>query len=181
MLAYIIVISVVVIVLLRLFKRTGFRKNRHVRMQEIAIRQLDKINGLAEFRQKIAYLRKINPFVFEEMLLEAIERSGCNVVRNKRYTGDGGIDGRAFINGQTFLIQAKRYGGHISKADVIKFQTLVESMECKGLFCHTGKTRDSIKASIAHGNVEVVSGQKLLNLLAGESYPYVSMRKFANE
>ncbi len=43
------------------------------------------------FGQKIAYLRKIDPFVFEELLLEGFERRGFEVIRNRRYTGDGGL------------------------------------------------------------------------------------------
>ncbi|MEX6059375.1 restriction endonuclease [Enterobacter hormaechei] len=42
---------------------------------------------------KINYLRKIDPFVFEELLLEGFEAHGFRTIRNKRYTGDGGIDG----------------------------------------------------------------------------------------
>lgn len=62
---------------------------------------IDKINTFPHFGQKIAYLRKIDPFVFEELLLEGFERRGFEVIRNRRYTGDGGIDGRVKIDGQT--------------------------------------------------------------------------------
>lgn len=65
---------------------------------------IDKINTFPHFGQKIAYLRKIDPFVFEELLLEGFERRGFEVIRNRRYTGDGGIDGRVKIDGQTRLI-----------------------------------------------------------------------------
>ncbi|WP_192840691.1 restriction endonuclease, partial [Enterobacter hormaechei] len=43
------------------------------------------------------YLRKIDPFVFEELLLEGFEAHGFRTIRNKRYTGDGGIDGQVII------------------------------------------------------------------------------------
>ncbi|WP_407233716.1 restriction endonuclease [Escherichia coli] len=32
--------------------------------------------------------------MFEELLLEGFEAHGFRTIRNKRYTGDGGIDGR---------------------------------------------------------------------------------------
>ncbi len=41
---------------------------------------------VAGFPQKINYLRKIDPFVFEELLLEGFEAHGFRTIRNKRYT-----------------------------------------------------------------------------------------------
>ncbi|HIG4575661.1 TPA: restriction endonuclease, partial [Klebsiella pneumoniae] len=97
------------ILLYGLWQGTRRRRRRHERKQASAVRVIDKINTFPHFGQKIAYLRKIDPFVFEELLLEGFERRGFEVIRNRRYTGDGGIDGRVKIDGQTWLIQAKRY------------------------------------------------------------------------
>ncbi|MGS6531656.1 restriction endonuclease, partial [Enterobacter hormaechei] len=44
--------------------------------------------------QIINYLRKIDAFVFEELLLEGFEAHGFRTMRIKRYSGDGGIDGQ---------------------------------------------------------------------------------------
>ncbi|WP_313397425.1 restriction endonuclease [Acinetobacter variabilis] len=141
-------------------------------MQATASRQLDKINGLKEFRQRFAYLRKINHFVFEEMILEALERSGHKVYRNSRYTGDGGIDGRATINGVNYIVQAKRYSAFINKQHVIDFAALATQMGCRALFCHTGKTRESAKNIVAvNQQIEIISGQRLLDLLEGKYIP----------
>ncbi|WP_407200924.1 restriction endonuclease [Enterobacter cloacae] len=96
---------------------------------------------MPEFRQRIAYLRKINAFVFEEMLMEAIERAGHKVYRNKRYTGDGGIDGKALINGHYYLIQAKRYTGHVTTDHVSSFKASSLRETSAGNFCHTGKNQ----------------------------------------
>ncbi|MGM8474744.1 restriction endonuclease, partial [Enterobacter hormaechei subsp. steigerwaltii] len=71
--------------------------------------------------QKINYLRKIDPFVFEELLLEGFEAHGFRTIRNKRYTGDGGIDGQVIIGKYRYLIQAKRYRGHIALQHVQEF------------------------------------------------------------
>ena len=154
------------------FGRNGIRRSRHLRMQKKARNQLDVINRLPEFRQRIAYLRKINAFVFEEMLMEAIERAGHSVYRNKRYTGDGGIDGKALIDGHYYLIQAKRYTGHVTTEHVSSFSQLVKKNKCRGIFCHTGKTRPATKDSIRGIEyIEIISGQKLLDLLEGKYIP----------
>src|SRR3546814_11160707 len=47
-----------------------------------------------------ARLRAMDPLAFEELLLEAFERRGHRVIRNRRYTGDGGIDGEVIIDEQ---------------------------------------------------------------------------------
>jgi len=162
------------------FWRKSHKQKRHARMQATASRQLDKINSLKEFRQRFAYLRKINHFVFEEMLMEALERSGHKVYRNKRYTGDGGIDGRVRINGVFYIIQAKRYSNFIDKQDVIKLATIASGMGCKGLFCHTGKTRDSVRdVAAANGQIEIISGQRLLDLLESKYTPGITIKKTA--
>ena len=54
----------------------------------------------------IVYLRKINPFVFEELILSVIEDSNIRVYRNRRYTGDGGVDG---------MIKIKEVQEHLKK------------------------------------------------------------------
>ncbi|HCA3195726.1 TPA: restriction endonuclease, partial [Klebsiella pneumoniae] len=103
-------------------------------MQRTAGRVAAKIRTLPGFPQKLAYLRKINPFVFEEMLLDAFELGGYRVERNKRYTGDGGIDGKVWIDDQLYLIQAKRYTGHVAIAHIKEFNELVKRHQCKGFF-----------------------------------------------
>ncbi|WP_435071009.1 restriction endonuclease [Enterobacter hormaechei] len=96
------------------FFRRSVRHRRHKRKQQSARRVLERIKTLPGFPQKINYLRKIDPFVFEELLLEGFEAHGFRTIRNKRYTGDGGIDGQVIIGKYRYLIQAKRYRGHIA-------------------------------------------------------------------
>ncbi|MGK6207511.1 hypothetical protein ACSNM5_26335 [Klebsiella pneumoniae] len=52
------------------FFRRSVRHRRHKRKQQSARRVLERIKTLPGFPQKINYLRKIDPFVFEELLLE---------------------------------------------------------------------------------------------------------------
>jgi restriction endonuclease Mrr len=68
-----------------------------------------------------ARLRAMDPLAFEELLLEAFERRGHRVIRNRRYTGDGGVDGEVIIDGQRWLIQAKRYRDAIKPEHVREF------------------------------------------------------------
>ena len=162
------------------------RKRRHKRKQQQARRVLAKIQTLPAFGYKIAYLRKIDPFTFEELLLEGFESHGFRTIRNKRYTGDGGIDGQVIIGKHRYLIQAKRYRGHIALQHVQEFDTLLKRHNCRGLFCHTGKTGAASKAvSFASDRMEIISGQRLIDLLTpGSSFtiataPQTMMRRTA--
>ena len=59
--------------------------------------------------------------IFEEMILTALKKRGHKIIRNKKYTGDGGLDGQITMNGVEYLIQAKRYKNHINAAHVREF------------------------------------------------------------
>ncbi|MEY8969499.1 restriction endonuclease [Escherichia coli] len=167
------------ILLYGLWQGTRRRRRWHERKQASAVRVIDKINTFPHFGQKIAYLRKIDPFVFEELLLEGFERRGFEVIRNRRYTGDGGIDGRVKIDGQTWLIQAKRYTSYIAVGHVRDFSDLLNATGARGFFCHTGKTREGTKSLIrGDSRMILVSGQKLLDLIATDApfIPYPGYR-----
>lgn len=113
-----------------------------------------------------AYLRKIDPFVFEELLLLSFKNKGYSIKRNKRYTGDGGIDGKVIKFGKMYYIQAKRYKDDINWQHVKNFISLCEKDNVSGFFVHTGKTplsvRDLIKSNCP---VKIISGIKLIQLL----------------
>ena len=117
-----------------------------------------------KFGQTISYLRKIDPFVFEELLLSLFYERGFKIRRNKRYTGDGGIDGIVFFGSQKYLIQAKRYSKYINKKHVLEFNELCLKNEAKGFFIHTGKT--GLKAKeVATDIVCFVSGEQLYDFI----------------
>ena len=86
-----------------------------------------------------ARLRAMDPLAFEELLLEAFERRGHRVIRNRRYTGDGGVDGEVIIDGQHWLIQAKRYRDAIKPEHVREFAMLCATRKRRGMFVHTGR------------------------------------------
>lgn len=149
-----------------LLRLLGWRKPNQRRRERQARRSLAKLAEIPEPGRKFLYLRKVDPFTFEEMILESFELRGHKVKRNHRYTGDGGIDGRVWLNGELHLIQAKRYAGHISAKHMKEFSHLVTRTGCKGIFVHTGKT-GSTSRDIANNdtNISIISGQRLLDLL----------------
>lgn len=112
------------------------------------------------------YLRnKVNHFVFEEVILTALKKRGYKIQRGRRYTGDGGEDGRCWIDGKLYLIQAKRYSGHVDAQHVLDFVALCGSKRCGGLFVTSGKVGPSARRG-AKGMVHVINGQRLLDMLA---------------
>ena len=118
-----------------------------------------------------ARLRAMDPLAFEELLLEAFERRGHRVIRNRRYTGDGGVDGEVIIDGEHWLIQAKRYRDAIRPEHVSDFAQLCATRQRRGLFIHTGRTGGMSRTVVDRATgIEIVSGQRLLALLTGAPF-----------
>lgn len=162
----IIFFFIIIFLFYGIWRNRGIRKQRHQRKQEQAKRVLTRLSKIPAFPQKIAYLRKVDPYTFEELILEAFERDGFTVIRNERYTGDGGIDGKVIINNETCMIQSKRYKGFISPSHVNEFIRLCETHCASGFFCHTGKTSKPLMQKIKASNyVVIVSGERLINLI----------------
>lgn len=162
------VTGMVVLALLISGSRSASQR-RHRRYQKQAARALLRLPQLRDEAARIAWLRRMNPYVFEEMLLTALSRQGLRIQRNVRYSGDGGADGQVWINGRRWLIQAKRYSATISAAHVSAFGLLTEREGCPGLFVHTGRTGEvSREAFRRYDSIILISGQRLLRLLAGD-------------
>lgn len=146
------------------------RHARKVRSAATALATVNRIGPRANPARVFGYLRKVDPYVFEEMILTELERRGHAIKRNRRYSGDGGADGAFVLNGRRWLIQAKRYRGPVRTADILSFDTLCRQLGARGLFVHTGKTttvgRDSATDS---GFIRIVSGGDLVAFLAGDS------------
>lgn len=164
-------------------RRAGARVRRHRRYRQTAERVLTRLPQLASDGARLNYLRRINPYVFEELLLLALENQGLKVIRNPSYSGDGGSDGQVLIDGKRWLIQAKRYSRSISPQHVRDFGELLACENCCGFFIHTGRTgrksRDDLQT---YPQVRLVSGQRLLNLLAGRAdwYPHKTNGEYMN-
>ena len=118
-----------------------------------------------------ARLRAMDPLAFEELLLEAFELRGHRVVRNRRYTGDGGVDGEVVIDGKRYLIQAKRYRDTIRPDHVRAFADLCMARRRRGLFIHTGRTGGTSRTILdGCASIEIISGKNLLALLTGAPF-----------
>jgi restriction system protein len=111
----------------------------------------------------------MDALAFEELLLESFAMRGHHVVRNHRYTGDGGVDGRVTIGGQAWLIQAKRYASAIRPEHVEAFAIVCRKRGLPGLFIHTGRTGGlSHNVLDRYQDIELLSGERLLALLVGD-------------
>lgn len=116
-----------------------------------------------------AYVRCIDPFVFEELLLLSFKERGLKVIHNKRYTGDGGIDGIVVLpSNQRVAIQAKRYQNHIHTHHIRDFEQAIKKHQCvAGYFIHSGKSGKTIYQNLPQ-NIVLVSGENLHRLLLPE-------------
>jgi restriction system protein len=148
---------------------------RTVRAAARALKTVRSFRGEAVGARVFGYLRKVDPNVFEEMVLTALQDGGRLVRRNLRYTGDGGSDGSFYEPGVGWLqVQSKRYGSHISAEHVRDFSGLIKSSGCVGgVFVHTGKTGAGawLPASGEVSRVVMVSGNGLLGLLLRGELP----------
>lgn len=170
---------VIPVVVLRL-KTPGARERRHQRYRESAKRVWERLPQLASDGARMSYLRKINPYVFEELLLLSFERQGLKVVRNRAYSGDGGLDGQVFIDGKRWLIQAKRYSRSISPQHINAFAGLLSQEDCRGFFIHTGRTGQLSRVLLQqYPHVHLISGQCLLDLLASNPDWHAQWRAIA--
>jgi restriction system protein len=113
-----------------------------------------------------AYIKTIDPFVFEELLLIAFQSRGLKVIRNKRYTGDGGIDGIVLLPSKIRMaIQAKRYQNHINAQHLKDFAAVLTNHGCSGgYFIHCGKSGQTVYQQIPQ-NITLISGATLHRLL----------------
>lgn len=148
--------------------RKSVKQKRHLRNIKTAGRVIDTISafdGDGANARIIAYLRKISPYVFEELLLNAFEHKGYRIVRNSGYSNDGGIDGKMYNrSGGLVLLQAKRYGGPVKRSHVQEFRLKIESLGAVGgYFIHTVRTPRG--TALRDGPVAILSGDRLVKLV----------------
>lgn len=141
-------------------------KTTQDKKRRIAKRVNIKIRDIENAPQVMSYLKQIDAYAFEELLLDAFKARGFKIIRNARYSGDGGVDGRVIIQGHTFFIQAKRYDGYIKPADVRALNELCKAHDTFGLFIHTGKTGPAAKG-YNHDRIGIISGDSLVSFLKG--------------
>ncbi len=138
----------------------------HERYIGQAKRVLERIrSGRKSPEEILSYLRKINPYVFEELVLLCLKDAGFRVKRNPSYSGDGGIDGRARLGKDDYFIQCKRYSSAVNPVHVTEFTTLCRRHACLGLFVHTGTTGGKSRVATDGSPVEIISGKRLVKLI----------------
>lgn len=146
------------------FKNRNLMRNGHFLKIRDARRIYGNLNEITNCYEGwlISYLRKINPYVFEELILYAFKKHGYKIYRNRRYSNDGGIDGKVKKDGKKYLIQAKRYSAAINPCHVRNFIDVCRKMKMKGYFVHTGRTGDMSK-ELQKNNPEIkfISGSEL--------------------
>ena len=150
-------------------------KPRHRWNIRQARKVLAKVRTFEHDGQIVAYLKKIDPYVFEEMVVQLFHESGFWVWRTPSYSGDGGVDGKAFHPDTGWcLIQSKRYGRAIRTQHVHDFLGIVGKK--RGCFVHSGTSTDAIRAHLKGSPVRMLSGT---NLVLCIRKPRVLLRLFS--
>ncbi|MEJ6002748.1 restriction endonuclease [Paucibacter soli] len=143
------------------------RHKRNVKTSRVVLAKL------ASFEHEgavINYLRKVDPYVVEEVVLSLLEERGIFVLRNTSYSGDGGLDGRFWWPGQGWhAIQCKRYSSAINPAHAREFQSIVSRRFKGGVFVHTGRTGDQSQEALAPAGLFLLSGSLLTRCIKGAS------------
>jgi restriction system protein len=122
-----------------------------------------------EVKVVLPVLKPLNPFVFEEVLLCALERWKYHVIRTEKQTKDNGIDGSFAYGGYFYVIQAKLYGSDPNLEHLGMFKNAISWHQAtRGFFFHTGRATEEFKqAAVGYPTIEVISGQKLTDFLLG--------------
>lgn len=139
---------------------------------------LARFRGQGAGARAFAYLRTVDPHTFEEGVLGSIEAAGFVVLRNRRYTGDGGVDGRMRLPGtfgKALAVQVKRYRSAIKPSHVGDFERATRAGgHAGGLLVHCGRTGPLTRLALYGKPIDLVSGSSLLNLLLRQRAPFMS-------
>lgn len=137
---------------------------RHRRNIQKARSVLTKVRSFEHDGQVIAYLKKIDPYVFEEMVVQIFQQAGYLIWLTPSYSGDGGIDGKVYHPTLGWcLIQSKRYGKAIRTQHVHDFIGVVGKKH--GCFVHSGTSTDDIRAQLRGSRVRMLSGSYLVRAI----------------
>lgn len=140
-------------------------ERKHKNNIQKAHKILSKLKQFDQDGAIINYLKKIDPYVFEELLLICFENAGFKVERNASYSGDGGLDGKVFFKGKTYLVQAKRYNKSISSQHLKEFSKTVFKFGADGgFFVHSGRTPKWFLKDPS-SNYQLISGDRLVKLI----------------
>lgn len=166
-------ILVAIAILLRLIRRFRAPVTHRWRRRQARI-MCDQLQGRDRGQPRAliyARLRAMDPLAFEELVIEAFERRGHRVVRSRRYSGDGGVDGEVIVSGERLLLQMKRYRSAVRPEHVRDFAALCAAQRTRGLFIHAGRTGGMSRTVVGEArHIEIVSGERLIDLLTGGAF-----------
>ena len=113
------------------------------------------------------YLRQIDPLAFEEVVMSALDDAGLLGLRNRSYTGDGGIDGVVWNPRSGWLaVQVKRYRAHICHGHLREFDdAILRAKFDGGVFVHTGRSGAGAYAFLRDSGIILLSGERLITLV----------------
>ncbi len=138
----------------------------HIKQSRRILRLIRTFAGAHYEARAVSYLRKVHPNVLEEVVLSAFEDRGHVVLRNLRYSGDGGCDGHVRVDGRWWPVQVKRYSAHIDNRHVEDFVRCVEVAGLPGgFFVHTGRSGGAVYRHLGTSRVQLISGDRLLALI----------------
>ncbi len=141
------------------------KHKKNIETSSEVLKKIRSFSGEYASAKLFTYIRKISPYVFEELLLTVFEENNYKVIRNKRYSGDGGIDGVVFKDGNKYLIQAKRYSGNIQKKHIKSFENVIIKEKAEGgFFIHTGRTGKKIPFEKTD-KIKILSGERLVKFI----------------
>lgn len=141
------------------------KHKKNIETSSEVLRKIRSFEGNYANARVFSYLRKISPYVFEELLITVFEENNFKAIRNKRYSGDGGIDGVVFKDGNKYLIQAKRYSGNIQKRHIKSFEKVIVKEKAEGgFFIHTGRTGKKIPFEKGD-KIKILSGERLIRFI----------------
>ena len=142
-------------------------RNRHFANIRTSRRLLERLASAPD-AVVIAYLRKVDPLVLEELVLTVLEERGVFVLGGQSYSGDGGIDGQFLWPGRGWhAIQVKRYSSAIRPEHVSAFASVVRRQFRGGVFVHTGRTGPMSELMIRDSGIHLLSGSTLAQSVKG--------------
>lgn len=149
----------------RLAGLPGHRRN--VRQSRRVLRAVRGFKEPDVGARSLGYLRAVDPLVFEEVVMSALEDAGLLVLRGKRYSGDGGVDGAVWLPGRGwYAVQCKRYRQHVCLAHVCAFgEVIADGGYDGGLFVHTGRSGAALYPQMDAARIALLSGERLLRLV----------------
>jgi len=140
---------------------------RNVRRSRRVLRAIRRFREPGMAARCLCYLRQVEPMVFEEVVMSALEDAGLLVLRNRSYSGDGGVDGAVWGPKNGWLaVQVKRYSSHIHRGHLLDFRDVIHRRNFDGgLFVHTGRSGAGAYAFLPDSGIILLSGERLITLL----------------